>query len=220
MSDKEQEATPVVEKSVPRIIKTAGKEFDISTPEGIQQLESWGNEVSTVVGRQGNELGALRHFKEMRTPTEDEQALIAKVASLREDGDHRKADELLFSYAKQTEISARRALEAERANERTWKTYFKSRPELLEIFDEETVRDISEAKLDIYKTDDPYKVLDSYWLSKVQKPKEKSREEKAPATLSGSQPRSVATEVRKEEPKALSFLDILDTHSVYSGRRS
>jgi len=224
MSDKETEvkveaatevAEPAPQAVQPKTLKIAGKEFDISTSEGLIHAQAWGDAIAHLVGKQGNELGDLRKFRAEMKPTEDESALLAKADELRSQGDHRRADELLLGFAKQAKLEAARKLDMEKENARTWNAYFKSRPELTELFDEDTIRSVSETKLDIYDAKDPFAVLDQFWLPKAPK---KAKEEKPPVTLSGGQARPVAPEKKVEEAKPVDFEALLDARSLYKSR--
>lgn len=206
----------------PVIVKIAGKEFDLSTELGRIQAQAWGEAFSAALGRQGNELGELRKFKSQMAPTKDEAELLAKAQQLREEGDHRSADQLLFGYAKQVQADAQRKLELERENDRTWKAYFKQRPELTATFDEETIRTVSETRLGIYDSQDPFSVLDGFWLPKVpQKPQATATRSTAPSdkplmSPKGSAPKAPQAKPKQEAPKAPSWEEVLDAHSVYA----
>lgn len=199
--------------AAPQLVKVHGKEFDVSTPEGRLQLQTWGEAVSTLVGKQGSELGSLRKFAAERKPTATEAELLAQARKRAEEGDVGGALETVFSYAKETESKYRRQQEIDRHNNETWDAYFESRPDLTQVFSRQTIRKISEAELPL--TDegvaDPFAVLDQYWLTKLPKvaaPVEKPKtRDIPPQTLSGGAPASSpASKPAPKKPVSLSEL--------------
>lgn len=196
-----------------KTIEFGGKVFD-DTPEGREQLAAYGASLTELVGRQSNEVGKLRKY----APSKDEEALLTKVAELRENGEHLQADRLIVSFTKKKELDIFDRLAVERQNDRTWQNYFKSRPELTKLFDEDTIRTVSETKLDVYNSDNSFKVLDDFWLSKVNalkdsfKPGEKSKDEKPPVVLSGGQSRKEIKPESKQESK-FNLQTLLDSKS-------
>lgn len=173
--------------ATPVLLKVAGKEFDISTPEGKMHAEAWGDAIAGLVGRQGNEVGELRKFKSEHAPTDDETKLLTTVAELREQGEHAQADKLLFGFVKETSTKAQRRLEAERANDKTWQAYLKDRPELAERFDVDIIRKVSETSLGetLYKAEDPFAALDALWKVQPKAPQKANESDKPPVVLPG-----------------------------------
>lgn len=206
------EAAPATK--LPTLLKIHGKEFDVSTSEGMIHAQAWGEAISSLVGRQANEVGTLRKFASERKPSKTEAELIAAAKQKAAEGDVEGAIEQMFGYAKETETKATERLRIERENNETWDSYFETRPELTKQFGKKMVRKVSESVLDLFQQDqDAFQALDDFWKPKVTvapvapvaEEKPKSRDV-PPATLSGGTPRPVKrTEV--EAPKATSTID-------------
>jgi hypothetical protein len=231
MSDKVQEdtvtevveETPVTETSQPqpKILKIHGKEFDISTSEGFIHAKAWGEAISSLVGRQGQEIGSLRKFVTERKPSKDESELLSKVKELRSLGEHDQADTLLFDHAKSIRTQADAKLEKERANDRTWEAYFDTRADVVKLFGKETVRKVSENALEIYESDDPFKLLDQFWTPKLPQadpkvvgPADKEVVEKPPVTLSGGSAKRSKVEAKSDAKPKATLDEILDARAI------
>lgn len=153
-----------------RIVNIHGKEFDLSTPEGLMQAQAVYDVMSSVIGRQGNELGQLRKFvKEGASPAKSDLYKAAKAKA--SEGDVEGAIETVLSFAEETQRKADKKLEVERENSKAWDAYLDSRKALADVFGKSAIREVSETVLKdrLYDADDPFKLLDEYWLPKVSK---------------------------------------------------
>jgi hypothetical protein len=199
------------------------KQFDISTEKGILQVQAWGEAVSSLIGKQGNELGSLRKFKAEMAPATSEADLLSKVSELRESGEHNKADELMVAFTRRSQTETQKALSTARENEKTWREYFRSRKDLLDFYDEDEIRTLSESRLDLASVDNPFEVLDSYWKPKLSRAKSFSDSTKVETqqtvvqSTGGTETPSVDTvQVDEENAKAQdTFESILDEINVY-----
>ena len=203
------------EASSPRTLKIHGKEFDVSTPEGLLHAQAWGEAVSSLVGRQGQELGSLRQFAKANAPTKDEQELLKEAKRLAGDGDTDSAFDLMFRYTKEVSNENARKLAMERQNAEAWDNYFETRPELTKVFGKKVIRKVSEAEFDLANYEgDAFAMLDQFWMTKIPTPAEKpSKIEKPPVTLSGGATRR-SKEAPKEEPKKVPTIEeLLDARS-------
>ena len=174
-----------VEATEPKLKRISGKEFDVSTPIGEAQYDAWVEALSTLVGHQGNEVGELRKFKSEHAATDDEAKLLTQVSELRDQGENAKADQLLFNFTKEAVAKSKRQLEVERTNEKTWRAYFKDRPELLSQFDEDVIRSVSETKLDLSKEENPFGALAAFWKVSPKGGKKTADDEKPPVVPHG-----------------------------------
>jgi hypothetical protein len=210
----------------PKILKVYDREFDISTPDGFIQAQTWAEAMSTFVGKQSNEVGSLRKFKAERELPPSAGDFLAKVTELREMGDHRKADEMILNHARDQEVFATERLKAERDNDRLWDEYFTTRPDLTRFFPKETIRAVSESRLGIYDRDDPFSFLDTYWKPKTQTtgavtgefvPQRKpSQNDVPPVTLSGGAappPQAPAATNASSKDPMQEIDDILNAHT-------
>ena len=202
------------------LFEVHGKKFNLSTPEGKGELKGFLEAMSSELGRKNNEVGTLRKFASAVKPDKDESEIIAQAKTKAQEGEIDEALNSVFSYskAKIREMEQRQAVEKE--NDETWDAYLASRPELLKLFDKRTIRKVSEADLGIYDSEDPFKMLDSFWL-----PKAKSlnvtpqKQDTPPAGLSGgSTPApSKGTPAPSQTGEKVDLLDIFDSVS-YSKR--
>lgn len=203
-------------------VEFGGKFFELST-EGRKQLTEYGNTVTSLIGKLGNEVGKLRKFE----PTASEEELLTKVSQLRDEGSHVDADRLIVGFTKLKENEILQRVSIESQNELTWKEYFKSRPELTELFDEDVIKNVSESKLNVYASDNVFKSLDEYWLPKVARlnqsvsAKKPEKIEKPPVTLSGGAGRqsAPAKSVPETPAKPESFAEMLKSRSIYNVTR-
>lgn len=149
-----------------------GKKFDLSTEKGRIEAQAWSEAFSKMHGKQTNELGELRKFHKRLAPATDESKLIEEVKRLKDDGDEAQMAELLLANQRNLKSEIMDELKKERSNDKAWKRYFDKRKDVLSQFDEDYVRDFSERNLGIFDAQDPYAVLDAYWLPKAKDQRE------------------------------------------------
>jgi hypothetical protein len=215
------------QQAAPKLLKVYGREFDVSTEQGMLQAQTWSEAMSTLVGKQSTEIGALRKFKSERDQVpKSYEEVLEKASELRDSGEHKAADRLMLNFTQEQKVAADRKLALERENDRTWETYFDSRPEVVKLFGKDKVRTVSEKALGILDDENPFKTLDDYWRPRVDMlvPKSsdpqaqpKPREETPPASLSGgpARPAPSAAPVAKSE----SIDDVLNAyHTKFSKR--
>lgn len=226
MSEKEnKEVSENQEPSVePKVLKVGEKEFDISTPEGLIQAQTWAEALTYRVGAQGNELGSLRKFRKQMEPTEDESKLLSEVAKLREDDKHAEADELILSFTRKQQMVLEQKRQVEEYNNKIWNEYFKSRPDLLEKYDEGYIKWKAEKNLDLAEVDDPYKAIDGLFGPKadssapqVTKTKEDSTPV-IPGAMGGRAAPSRSPQPKEDTQDAVDFNDLFDELSVYKSK--
>jgi len=210
-----QADVPEEQVSQPKMLKVHGKEFDISNEQGLIHAQAWAEAMSSLVGRQGQELGQLRKFAGDRQPTKDEQQLIQRAKQLESEGDTSSAIDLMFQYAKETEVEVKRQLQRERQNSETWDAYFESRPELLKMFNKQTIRKVSETSFDLPNEEDPFSKLDAFWMPKVagQTTEKPRSQDKPPQTLSGGSTPKSAPRNPAKDTKTPSLDELLDARS-------
>lgn len=209
-----------------KMLKVHGKEFDVSTDLGLMQAQAWAEAISSVVGRQGQELGDLRKQAKQfvsETPKSDDSEVAKKAKEKVSQGDVEGALEEVLSFARTTEARAAKKLEVERANNELWDEYFQDRPVLTKKLGREKVKKIASASIDLYDgSKDVFKSLDEFFLPLVgsfeEKPVletvSKPKAEKPPVALSGrSAPISAPLDIASDK-KALSVTDILDTRAL------
>jgi len=153
-------------KASPREAKMAGKTFDISTSEGVAHMQGWGDAMGTLVGKQGEELGQKRKFEALMKPTESQEETLKEITQLREDGEHGKADHLLLAYTRRSQREARNELRVEREKDKFLKSYLNERKEILNTYDEEDFRTLTESQFD-FASGVSFEDLDNHWLPKV-----------------------------------------------------
>lgn len=210
----------------PKIVEIHGKKFDISTPEGLLQAQAVYDVMTTIIGRQGNELGGLRKFVKEVSPQAEEVDVIKAAKAKASEGDFDSAVDAIFAYSKAEKAKLENKLKAEKHNSKTWDAYLDSRKDLVDVFGRSSVREISEAlaekgSLELYDADDPFKVLDSYWLPKVKRDKPPEVvSDTPPVTLSGGAPQThVASGSSKQEDKGGDDLSLDSLLDVNSSRR-
>lgn len=218
-SEKEEVAKPE-----PREVELAGKKFDISTKEGLIQAQTWAEAMSTMVGRQGQELGTLRKFKTEMAPTESQEKLLGEIQNLRDNGEHGRADELLLAYTRKAQSAAKQELQVEKEKDRFLRSYLKEHKDILDIYDEDDFRTLTESMFD-FRSGVSFEDLNSYWLPKVKNKKSFMQAEpvETPQTTVQSQGgRAPADGPSKEEtktaPKVPSVYDVLDEFDPYKRR--
>jgi hypothetical protein len=190
-----QETATPAEKS--KMLKVHGKEFDVSTDLGLLQAQAWAEAISSVVGRQGQELGDLRRTAKQfvsETPREDESLVAKKAKEKVAQGDVEGALDEVLSHARAIEARASKKLDVERANNALWDEYFQDRPALTSRIGKEKVKKIAEASVNLYDVSkDVFKSLDDFFLPIVGSFKEKpildvapkAKAEKPPVSLTG-----------------------------------
>jgi hypothetical protein len=209
----EKEAKPVTTEAEatpePKILKIHGKEFDISTDDGLKQAQYWGEAVSTLAGRQSNEIGELRREVEplrkynLTRPDFDEIEITQKVEKLRAEGEHVEADRLMFELYRQTKLDT----EVQREEDRLWSDYRASRPELFQRLPEDMARDyvFNNYRVELRGEADPFSLLDRILKPKASRiePSQQSSSEpaatlgagaSAPSTTPAPEAESAATE--------------------------
>jgi hypothetical protein len=211
------QAKPEAEKSnppAPKVFKVHGREFDISTDEGFKQAQTWSEAMSTLVGKQGNELGSLREEVaplrryNLKKVTPDKIGLLSKVESLRSEGNHFEADKLLASYVEQTELATEATLE----RERLWNDYKASNPEVFAVLPEDMAKSYVFANYSdkIEGSDDPMGIIDRVLKPKASKLKPVSPVSPPAATLSSGVAPATQT-IKPEDKKEPSAMDkVLD----------
>jgi hypothetical protein len=202
------------------VLKIGEKEFDISTPEGLLQAQTWGEALSHAIGKQGNELGTLRKFKAERVTAADTEEMLRKVGELREEGRHVEADKLILAHAEERELAVNQKLQNEKANEELWSEYFEARKDLTKLYSKKDLKLLAKNQLDLESVDDPYKALDSLFADKLEKarslPGSSSSGTPKVQSAAGGRPRSVpAPQPEEGGSEAVDFGDILDGASAY-----
>lgn len=205
-----KEVAPPASAIQPKIFKVFGREFDISSDQGTKDASLWAEAHESARGRMAQEIGTLRKEVEplrkynLKQATLDEMDLRKKVSSLREEGNHLEADNLLFEYGKQTRLASEAALE----KERLWEDYCRSRPEIFESID----RDLAKAYVfsnygkTIEDEEDPAALIDRVLKPKASKVKPQEKPV-VPAVLgSGSAPDQISKPKEKEEEKGPSAM--------------
>lgn len=202
------------QKPQPKIFKVYGREFDIATDEGLKQAQTWSEAMSTLVGKQSNEIGQLRDEVEpvrkynLKNATADEIGLRKQVAELRAAGNDIDADNLLFEFGRQNRIAAQVELE----RERMWNDYRNSRSDIFDALPEDMAKSyiFSNYQAELEKADDPFSLMDRVLKPKATKLKPKSASAdsqvsapapSAPAAVlgAGSPPDKKAVESKPDE---------------------
>jgi len=208
--------------TTPLVLTVHGKTFDVSTEEGRLQHKYWAEALSSLAGKHAQELGEARKFIAARATTSDERELIEKAKSKANEGDIDSALDMVFSHTKEETLKAKKALEVEKENAETWDLYFEKRPELTKVFDRKTIRKVSESSLGIYEVENPFKVLDEFWLPKTSSVGSQAASSQTPpdsqvppVTLTGG--RSATTSrpsAPAPKPDGLSLAGILDSRKI------
>lgn len=196
------EATPKAPEAEPQILKIHGKEFDVSTPEGFQQAQYWGEAVSSVTGRLGQEVGDLRKEVEplrkynLKKPDFDEVAIMQKVETLRAEGENVEADRLMFELYRQAKLDTN----IQREEDRLWLDYRAQRSELFESIPEDISRDyiFNNYREELYASDDPFGLIDRVLKPKASRIRPPQSSDAPAATLGAGQ---AGTPPAAPEPK-------------------
>lgn len=221
-----QNDEPAAESTyVPNVVRVHGKEFDVNDPAQKAQLQGWDEAHAKLVGRQTNELGALRKFAEARKPTGSDNELVAKAKQKAAEGNFDEAIEEVFSSLKGQLSEERSKAEAERKNDELWTEYLSERPELAKSIGLKRVKTIG-STLDIYNPEkDAFAVLDEFFnpLARSEKPSAPKGEpdKKPPVTVSGGARKvSAPAAAARDSESAKSFEDIIDSRSVNQRRKT
>lgn len=143
-----------------RIVTVNGRDFDISTDEGFHQLKGYTEATSRMASTKANEnhkLATMLAKEKSTTPDE----IKAQIASLRENGEDEKADQLTVDLAIQSknEIESFRQTQAE---EMFFQEYKASRPEIFESIPEGLAKDVllKAHREALYTVEDPVAYAD------------------------------------------------------------
>lgn len=174
------------------LFETAGRKFDIATPEGRRDLQMFTDGLSYSAGKNAQRAGDLEKEVEpfrkydLKAPSLDEVAILKKVEELHQQGLHTDATKLALEYSRQVALDAR--VEIER--ERLWGDYVKSNKEVFNFLDEEMAKKyvMSEYKTQLEDEKDPLGFIDRVLRPKVSKikPAEASTVVEDPPAVMGS----------------------------------
>lgn len=216
VEDKEdtvQEDSEQKEESQPIIVEFMGKKFDVSTEKGRIEQKAWADAFGYMHGRQTNELGEKRKFYDRFKAVTDTKEFGKAVQEAKDSGDTDRLAELLLVQQQNFKSQLMEDLRKERANEKVWKKYFDSRKGLVDQLDEDYIKDFSEKNLGIFQAENPFEVLDSYWLPKMKSQKEFSEATpvEVETTADIRSARKVSAPTKKEqEPEEFDVGSILD----------
>jgi len=185
--------TPAVEtvKTAPQMIPIYGRQFDVSTEEGRTHLRLWAEAHESARGSLANEVGQLRKEVEplrkynLKDATLDEVSIATKVDQYRAEGNHLEADKLMFEYSRQVQAVAAQG----REEDRLWQDYKSSNPKVFEFLPEDMAKKyiFSEYREALYKSDNPFGLIDSILKPKVSKfLSEPGVQKEAPAAVAGA----------------------------------
>lgn len=203
-----------------KLLKVHGKEFDVSTDLGLLQAQAWAEAISSVVGRQGQELGDLRKRTFSNDSKSSSDSEVAKKAKDRAaNGDIEGAIDEVLSFARETEAKASRKLDIERKNNALWDEYFTGREDLAKKLGKDKVRKIAEATLDLYNPEqDVFQVMDDFFMplvkSETPTPIKSESEKKPPLTVSGKAKPSPVAPAKSPDASKVSFEDVLGARTL------
>ncbi len=211
--------TNVNEQAESLVVRVHGKEFNVLDPIQKAQLEAWDEAHAKLVGRQSNELGALRQFKKEREPSKDESEVLKTAKQKAAEGDLDAAIELVFSQSKEAVAKAEALRRAESQNAELWEEYFAERPELAKKLGRKKIKEVSKSLNIFEENGDAFKTLDDYWLPLLPSEKPVSAKAETPAkppvTLTGAGRKTPSSTKAAPASKPASVDDILNQHSVY-----
>lgn len=181
-----EEQVPPAPKNDSKLFKVYGREFDVATEDGFKQAQTWAEAMSTLVGKQSNEIGDLRKEVEpirkynLKGATVDEVALRTKVEQLRDEGNHREADNLMLELVKQSRIHA--DTRAER--ETMWADYRTARKEIFDVLPEDMAKSyvFGQYASELESAEDPFALIDRVLQPKAAKLKPRPAVEPPVAT--------------------------------------
>jgi hypothetical protein len=191
--EKENQATDSISS-----LKFAGREFP-DTPEGRQQLEEYGQQLSTLLGRQSNEVGQARKSlaKYQRMVSE----LPEPVKLILESEDASQEAKLLAQFMAQDKLKA--AEKEETSLRDSWyqqasEEVLKELPELKDSLDADLI-DAVLRKHALHESEDPLGEAKRLFEKRVKRAAPQSQDDAANVSVDGSAPRAKPTGGKQEK---------------------
>ena len=149
-----------------------GKEFDVSTPEGVAHAQGWNDAFQLTHGKQAQEIGPLRKFKSAMDSIKTESDANSKATKLLEDGDTGGAINAISDHYQQQLVGERQQHENARFNDQLWDEYFEKNPDASKLYGSKIrARKLAEMELgdQLTTAENSFEVLNAYFGPQVKR---------------------------------------------------